>query len=119
MKKKIYPLLTLCMLLFVFAMSQTPQSKPPKPVYGKAGIKKKFSELKNTPMAAKLRKTPYDTPAIKPIRTFLKKRYKDFVRTFKINSVGTPLQQREGDNGLAKALPAISSAAAISAAGST
>jgi hypothetical protein len=70
-------------------------------------------------MAAKLRKTPYDTPAIKPIRTFLKKRYKDFVRTFKINSVGTPLQQREGDNGLAKALPAISSAAAISAAGST
>ena len=120
MKKKIYPLLALCMLFFVLGISQTPQRKSAKPFFGQAGIRKKISDLRAPSTTANLRKKTLDSTAIKPLKSYFK-RYENSPRYAKGNRVGMTLPHGEGEAKRAASATssATSSAAAISTSGST
>ncbi len=70
--KKMYFLVTTFMLLFGFAMSQTPEGKTVKPVYGNAGITKTIAELQSTNALRAMQKKSLDSSAIKPLRSYFK-----------------------------------------------
>lgn len=96
MKKKMYPLLLLCTLLFEFGISQTIQNKSVRPFIGQAGIRKKVADLISHSLSENLKKKPLDSTAIKPYRSYFK-RYAKFTRPAKGASTGIPIGEGENE----------------------
>ena len=71
--KKIYFLVTAFVLLSAFAMSQNPQGKTVKPIYGKAGITRTIAELQTNNAMRSLQKKSLDSTSIKPFRSYFKR----------------------------------------------
>src|SRR5256885_11465263 len=102
MKTKSTLMLTVTLLLFVFATTQTSAQKEIAPYYGKAGITKKISELPPTTV-----KKTLDSTAIRPLRSYFKK-YDNF-RVPKGMATGIPLPRGGGDAEEDQSTPSTSS----------